>query len=75
MISGGSGASASGAGAPTGPPGGGPPGGGPPAPYKKPEKTKWTTDEDTKLKAAVAQHDGKNWKLIASYLPGKSEVQ
>ena len=42
---------------------------------QKPEKTKWTTDEDTKLKAAVAQHDGKNWKLIASYLPGKSEVQ
>lgn len=42
---------------------------------KKPEKTKWTTEEDTKLIAAVKQHDGKNWKLIASYLDGKSEVQ
>jgi hypothetical protein len=43
--------------------------------YKKPEKTKWTPEEDGKLKAAVKQHDGKNWKLIASYLDGKSEVQ
>ena len=47
----------------------------PPPVQKKPEKTKWTTDEDTKLIAAVKQHDGKNWKLIASYLDGKSEVQ
>lgn len=27
------------------------------------------------LKDAVEKHDGKNWKQIASYLEGKTEVQ
>lgn len=27
------------------------------------------------LKKAVSLHDGKNWKQIASYIPGKTEVQ
>jgi hypothetical protein len=44
-------------------------------PQRKPEKTKWTTEEDDLLRASVAQHGGKNWKLIASALAGKSEVQ
>jgi len=42
---------------------------------KKMEKAKWSASEDTVLKRAVEQHDGKNWKLIASYLEGKTEVQ
>lgn len=45
------------------------------APRKKTEKAKWTPEEDAILKEAVASHDGKNWKLIASYLEGKTEVQ
>jgi hypothetical protein len=44
-------------------------------PRKKTEKAKWTPEEDAILKEAVASHDGKNWKLIASYLEGKTEVQ
>jgi hypothetical protein len=42
---------------------------------RKTEKAKWSSDEDDILKKAVALHDGKNWKLIASYLDGKTEVQ
>eukprot|EP01040_Poterioochromonas_malhamensis_P019872 gene19872-23589_t len=46
------------------------------APMKrKVEKAKWSKDEDEKLKQAVALLNGKNWKLIANYLPGKTEVQ
>lgn len=31
--------------------------------------------QDGKLRAAVAALNGKNWKLVANYLPGKTEVQ
>ena len=44
-------------------------------PRKKTEKAKWSQAEDLSLKKAVEQHDGKNWKQIASYLEGKTEVQ
>lgn len=36
---------------------------------------KWTEEEDSELKKAVKMHNGKNWKLISSYLPGRSDVQ
>jgi len=42
---------------------------------RKPEKAKWTVSEDSVLQQAVTMHDGKNWKSIASYLEGKTEVQ
>lgn len=41
----------------------------------KTEKARWTDSEDANLRLAVVQHDFKNWKLIASHLPGKTEVQ
>eukprot|EP00981_Chlorochromonas_danica_P000368 scaffold90_cov163-Ochromonas_danica.AAC.23 len=31
--------------------------------------------QDNKLRTAVAALNGKNWKLVANYLPGKTEVQ
>ena len=49
--------------------------GGAPTPFHKKEKTKWTAEEDDVLRMAVRTHDAKNWKMIASYLSGKSQVQ
>ena len=37
--------------------------------------TSLPTPQDDNLKRAVAAHDARNWKMIASYLPGKSQVQ
>lgn len=45
------------------------------AAYSKPPKTKWTAEEDEILAKAVHTHDAKNWKMISSYLTGKSQVQ
>jgi hypothetical protein len=43
---------------------------------KKKEKSgKWTTEEDTTLKAAVMLHRAKNWKKIAENFPDKTDVQ
>eukprot|EP00977_Amphora_coffeiformis_P014096 scaffold3849_cov179-Amphora_coffeaeformis.AAC.34 len=36
---------------------------------------KWTEDEDEKLRQAVKEFGGKNWKRIASKLSGRSDVQ
>ena len=36
---------------------------------------KWTEDEDEKLRKAVKEFGGKNWKRIASKLSGRSDVQ
>jgi myb proto-oncogene protein len=36
---------------------------------------KWTTDEDKKLKDAVREHSGKNWKAIAALVPGRTKGQ
>jgi myb proto-oncogene protein len=36
---------------------------------------KWTTGEDTKLKAAVKMHCGKNWDAIAALVPGRTVIQ
>jgi hypothetical protein len=35
----------------------------------------WTEDEDSKLKAAVQTHGGKNWREIAALVPGRAENQ
>ncbi len=42
---------------------------------RKPEKAKWSVQEDNILQQAVQIHDAKNWKSIASFLEGKTEVQ
>lgn len=36
---------------------------------------KWTEDEDDRLRKAVKEFGGKNWKRIASKLSGRSDVQ
>eukprot|EP01041_Mallomonas_annulata_P001374 gene1374-2648_t len=44
-------------------------------PRRNKEKAKWGLNEDEILRDAVARHGGKNWRHIASYLEGKTEVQ
>jgi len=49
-----------------------------PGPYGtsgKKQGIKWTKQEDDTLRDAVEEHGAKNWKLISSRLPGRSEVQ
>jgi transcription factor MYB, plant len=41
----------------------------------KKQGIKWSKMEDEKLKQAVEDHGAKNWKLISTRLPGRSEVQ
>ena len=36
---------------------------------------KWTTEEDQVLRVAVAKHGGRNWKAIATDVPGRNHVQ
>ena len=36
---------------------------------------KWTAEEDAALRQAVAANAGRNWKNIATHLPGRSDVQ
>lgn len=43
-------------------------------PVKK-QAIKWSKHEDDTLKQAVEEHGAKNWKLISTRLPGRSEVQ
>jgi hypothetical protein len=43
-------------------------------PVKK-QAIKWMKQEDDTLKQAVEDHGAKNWKLISTRLPGRSEVQ
>jgi hypothetical protein len=42
---------------------------------KKTEKAKWTPEEDEKLRKAVSTMQGKHWRAVANFLPGKTEVQ
>lgn len=47
-----------------------------PAVYSaKKQAIKWSKHEDDTLKEAVDEHGAKNWKLISTRLPGRSEVQ
>jgi hypothetical protein len=47
-----------------------------PRPFvKKTSGVKWTLSEDELLRAAVETHGAKNWKLIASKLTDRTEVQ
>jgi len=41
----------------------------------KKQAIKWSKQEDETLKQAVEEHGAKNWKLISTGLPGRSEVQ
>jgi myb proto-oncogene protein len=34
---------------------------------------KWTADEDKQLRDGVREHGGKNWKLIAAFVPGRTK--
>lgn len=44
--------------------------------YKRRASTgKWTAEEDARLRRAVNANAGKNWKKIAIYLPGRTDVQ
>ncbi|CAL5187548.1 unnamed protein product [Lathyrus oleraceus] len=38
-------------------------------------KRLWTEEEDNLLIETVKKHDGSNWKNIAAYLPGRTDVQ
>ncbi|KAJ8008706.1 hypothetical protein DPEC_G00081200 [Dallia pectoralis] len=38
-------------------------------------KTRWTREEDEKLKKLVEHHGSEDWKLIASFLPNRTDVQ
>ena len=41
----------------------------------KKQAIKWSKQEDDTLKQAVEEHGAKNWKLISTRLPGRTEVQ
>jgi len=41
----------------------------------KKQVIKWSKQEDETLKQAVDDHGAKNWKLISTHLPGRTEVQ
>ncbi|XP_059396699.1 transcriptional activator Myb-like isoform X1 [Carassius carassius] len=38
-------------------------------------KTRWTREEDEKLKRLVEHHGSEDWKVIASLLPNRTDVQ
>nr|XP_033795565.1 transcriptional activator Myb isoform X5 [Geotrypetes seraphini] len=38
-------------------------------------KTRWTREEDEKLKRLVEQNGTEDWKVIASFLPNRTDVQ
>jgi hypothetical protein len=38
-------------------------------------KSRWTKEEDGKLKDAVKKHNGKNWEAIAALVPGRTKQQ
>jgi hypothetical protein len=44
-------------------------------PAKSGNRGNWTEEEDEKLRKAVAEYSGKNWKKIAEQIPERSDVQ
>ncbi|CCI46546.1 unnamed protein product [Albugo candida] len=42
---------------------------------RKANPRRWTKDEDEALREAVANHKSKNWKAIASQVPGRNHTQ
>uniref|UniRef100_A0A803VA20 MYB proto-oncogene like 1 n=1 Tax=Ficedula albicollis TaxID=59894 RepID=A0A803VA20_FICAL len=38
-------------------------------------KTRWTREEDEKLKKLVEQNGTEDWKVIANFLPNRTDVQ
>eukprot|EP01113_Clastostelium_recurvatum_P041091 TRINITY_DN6479_c0_g1_i1.p1 TRINITY_DN6479_c0_g1~~TRINITY_DN6479_c0_g1_i1.p1 ORF type:complete len:730 (-),score=162.22 TRINITY_DN6479_c0_g1_i1:97-2286(-) len=45
------------------------------APVRRSPKGRWTEEEDETLRAAVAEHKGKNWKKIAEHVKDRTDVQ
>ncbi|TKY70919.1 Myb-related protein 3R-1 [Spatholobus suberectus] len=41
----------------------------------KAQARRWTEEEDNLLIEKVKKHNGRNWKKIAAYLPGRTDVQ
>ncbi|XP_020217686.1 myb-related protein B isoform X2 [Cajanus cajan] len=46
-----------------------------PSARKKAQSRRWTAEEDNLLIDTVKKHNGRNWKKIAAYLPGRTDVQ
>lgn len=44
-------------------------------PMKRSSQSGWTEEEDNRLIEYVKMFKGKNWKRIAEYIPGRSDVQ
>ena len=42
---------------------------------KKSGPVKWTVEEDALLRSAVSQNSGKRWKVFATNLPNRTEIQ
>lgn len=42
---------------------------------KKDDKSKWTQEEDENLKILISNFGRKDWKTIASFLPGRTDLQ
>ena len=38
-------------------------------------RLKWTAEEDTNLRQAVAANNGRHWKRVAALFPGRTDVQ
>jgi len=38
-------------------------------------KCRWSVEEDERLRQAVENHNGKNWKKIAEHFVGRTDVQ
>jgi hypothetical protein len=41
----------------------------------EPNRSKWTPNEDDALRKAVGKWGARNWKTIAAYVPGRTDVQ
>lgn len=44
-------------------------------PLPKKTSSRWTADEDEKLRGLVREYGGRNWKRIAESIPNKTDVQ
>ncbi|KAF5938636.1 hypothetical protein HYC85_022895 [Camellia sinensis] len=44
-------------------------------PMKRSSQAGWTEEEDNLLSEVVRKFNGKNWKKIAEYIPGRTDVQ
>ena len=47
----------------------------PSEPKRRASTAKWTAEEDAQLCSIVQAHSAKDWRAIASHLPGRTDVQ